>query len=103
MKRKDLWGGAKFCEQHTWEVNFAEHVGRGAAITLAIDASPMYGLLNHPDAWDGTTREAVEQFDDLVERCGFYYEFGYAWSLHFYRLEPKLEIVSHVGATVTKA
>ena len=73
-----LLNDAKFYSNKEWNAR-GEEVHEDALLVLTIDSSGLYQLLN--------LGCDTEEFDDLVESFGFFYEMGYAWSLGFYPLE----------------
>ncbi|HFF3789678.1 hypothetical protein [Enterobacter hormaechei] len=76
--KDSLLHDATFYSQAEW-LSRGEDMHDDALLVLTIDSSGLYHLLNY-----GCD---TEEFEDLVESFGFYYEMGYAWSLGFYALE----------------
>ncbi|MEJ4046917.1 hypothetical protein [Erwinia sp. SLM-02] len=76
--KDSLLHDARFYSRSEWNSR-SEEMHDGALLVLTIDSSGLYHLLN-----GGCD---TEEFDDLVESFGFYYEMGYAWSLGFYPLD----------------
>ena len=73
-----LYGDACFYSIEDWTAR-EEKYGTDSLLILTIDGSALYTLLNY----GGDT----DEFDDLVESFGFYYELGYSWSMGFYPIE----------------
>ncbi|HAX5242420.1 TPA: hypothetical protein JZG60_004707 [Escherichia coli] len=76
--KEGLWHDAQFYSNKEWNER-GEKIHDDALLVLTIDSSGLYNLLN-----GGCD---TEEFEDLVESFGFFYEMGYAWSIGFYPLE----------------
>ena len=59
-----------------------ESVGMKAVFTITCEGAPLRVLY-----YDEADTKAKEEFDEIVGKHGFYYEWGYHWSMHFYKLE----------------
>lgn len=79
LDSKSLRGDAKLYSKKEWN-DRGEPYGKEAKLTLVIDGSPMYSALNYGE--DGF--KIQDEFDKLVKSCGYWYEQGFAWSVHFY-------------------
>lgn len=77
---RHLRGDAKLYSKTEWKER-GEPYGNEAALTLVIDGSPMFEALN---CGEGNGWKTMEAFQEAVESCGFWYELGFAWSVHFY-------------------
>lgn len=76
-----LRGDARIYSAEEW-ADRGEPYGRTSALTLTIDGSPLYMALNHGEpSWD-----IMEELDAIANRHGYWWELGYAWSVHFYPL-----------------
>jgi hypothetical protein len=76
-----LRGDARLYTKEEWN-DRGEEYGKKADLTLTIDGSPLYRALNYgePD-WS-----YMEALNALAKRYGYYYEQGYAWTVHFYKV-----------------
>ena len=79
LVENDLGCDAFFCSPNVWQTK-EEYCGN-ADLILAIDGSPLYAILNY-----GEWRSMEEQFVNICSLHGYYYEFGCAWYLGFYKL-----------------
>ena len=71
--------GTRVYTKKEWKEK-GEQYGVTADLTLVIEGSPLYNCLNYGEpSWD-----ASEQLRELASNNGYYYEQGYAWSVHFY-------------------
>jgi hypothetical protein len=80
MEERDLAGYALWYSAPEWQ-DRSEDYGNDAALTLVIDGTPMYPLLNRTN---GADRTLLDQFTRLVEALGYRFELGYSWAAHFY-------------------
>jgi hypothetical protein len=80
MDERDLAGDALWYSATEWR-DREEDYGNDAALTLVIDGSPMYPVLNLTHPADHAT---YEEFSRCVESLGYWFELGYSWSVHFY-------------------
>lgn len=72
-----LRGEARLVNKTEWH---DERVGKGSALTLIIEGSPLYGALNYGEpSW-----KCESELREIAKRNGYYYEMGYSWSVHFY-------------------
>lgn len=78
MDDRGLRGDARFYSREEWE-DRGEDYGRNAYLTLVIDGSPLFELLNYC-----TNVKTYDAFDAMVRDTGFWFELGYAWTVHFY-------------------
>lgn len=73
-----LLDDAQFYSQKEWNAR-GESMLDDALLVLTIDSSGLYNLLN----FGGD----IEEFEDLVESFGFYYEMGCQWNIGFYPID----------------
>jgi hypothetical protein len=70
-----------------------ETMADGAALHLVIEASPLFSLVN--TYWDDfpggveTAQAALNDLNDFLESRGYFYELGYAWSMHLYPISDR--------------
>lgn len=77
---KVLRGDARLYTKSEWRKR-GEPYGNNAVCTLVIDGSPMYDVLNY----GGSGWQISERFHDMLGELGYWYELGFAWSVHIYR------------------
>ncbi len=75
----------------TWYTNLewkqrGEKYGENAPVSMIIDGSDLYMILNHPNGPVDT--RLARQFGAELDKLGYYYEMGTATTLHFYAIEP---------------
>jgi hypothetical protein len=96
----------------TWlaanEVSHDAHVHSAAAWkkrgeTVCFDADlhltaegAFYAVFNHPSG--AADHRLVKEFIALIENAGYYYEQGFAWSWHFYRMAREAQAPDAVEA-----
>jgi hypothetical protein len=71
-------GDAKIYTTQEWR-DRGEKYGRGAFCTLTLDGSPLYNMVNYMEM-----PKLHEEFQEMLRKNGFYYDLGYAWSMHIY-------------------
>lgn len=76
--KEGILDDAQFYSNQEWNAR-REKIHNDALLILTIDSSGLYNFFN-----GGCD---TEEFEDLVESFGFYYEMGYAWSIGFYPQE----------------
>lgn len=62
-----------------------EQYGRTADLTLTLDGAALYDVVNFTMPELGPVQDAFVEF---LGSLGYWYELGYAWSLHMYPLHP---------------
>ena len=77
-------GAAKVYTAKEWR-NRGERYGKNSLATIVIDGSWLYDVFNAYDC-SGFAQKAAMQFSDFLGLNGFYFEMGYAWSLHIYKI-----------------
>ena len=81
LDENGLRGDARFYTRDEWR-DRGEPYGRDALVTLVIDGSPMYEVMNgYLSVSEGSL---FDRFEKMVASLGFHYELGFAWSVHFY-------------------
>lgn len=60
-----------------WDLR-GERVGARSLFTVTCEGDALAAI-------DGRVPELRKEFDAICDRHGLYHEFGYIWSLHFYR------------------
>jgi hypothetical protein len=78
LVKEDILGDAKFYTIEQWHQRGEEFLN-GALLILVFDGSTLHTILN----FGGDT----DEFDDLIDSFGFYYEFGHSWNLGIYPCE----------------
>ena len=76
--KETLFHEAQYYTQQEWNSRGEKYLN-DALLILTVESSGLYNILN----FGGDTQE----FDDLVESFGFYYEMGYQWCIGFYPIE----------------
>ncbi|KWV75299.1 MULTISPECIES: HNH endonuclease [Pseudomonas] len=76
--KEEMLGDAFFIGIDEWRSR-GECYGTDSLLVLAFDGSSLHTLLS----FGGDTQE----FDDLVESFGFWYELGHSWNMGFYPVE----------------
>ena len=66
--------------QEEWRAR-GEKYGNEAPFTITTEG-PLYALLNRGD-WE-TAADELADFNRFLESLGYYYELGYAWTVHLY-------------------
>jgi hypothetical protein len=85
---RDLVDGVRYYAREAWRAR-GEPYGNDAELTLTLDGATLYGVVNHTAtnaAWAFREDDALHKY---LEELGYYYELGYAWSLHLYRVKKK--------------
>jgi hypothetical protein len=82
LDANDLRGDATFYSRDEWSAR-NERVGRDAELTLTIEGSPLYRILNMFDL-SADDPKLEREFSELCREHGSWYELGYSWSVHFY-------------------
>lgn len=82
LKKKKLAFGASYYTAERWKER-AEKYGQGSLFTITSEG-PLNHLINYPESKADVKR--LEEFEKFLESLGVYYELGYAWSVHFYRM-----------------
>ena len=75
----EIAGDAKVYSQDEWENDRREEYGRNAYATMVIDGSAFYDMFN----WY-SMKNVLNEFHKMLEENKFYFELGYAWSVHIY-------------------
>lgn len=76
--KEEILGDAFFIDIEEWRAR-GESYGTDSLLVLVFDGSTLHTMLN----FGGDTQE----FDDLVESFGFWYELGHSWNMGFYAVE----------------
>ena len=76
--KEEILGDAFFIDIEEWRKR-GESYGTESLLVLVFDGSNLHTMLN----FGGDTQE----FDDLVESFGFWYELGHSWNMGFYPVE----------------
>jgi hypothetical protein len=71
-----------FYSTEEWQER-GEQFGRNALLTIVIEESPWYNVLNGL-VDSKAAADASDALEDLMEEHGVWYELGHAWSMHFY-------------------
>ncbi len=74
-----LVGAAKVYSRDEWDNVRGEKYGRNAFATLTLDGSYLYEVFNY-----GDSQKFYDRLSTMLDNAGFYFELGYAWSLHVY-------------------
>lgn len=83
-RKNDLWIDSRFYSPEEWAAR-GEPFGNEAVLTLTTEG-PLNHVLNLHDI-NGSYRYSIkmhDEFNRLVLACGYWYEMGYAWTVHFY-------------------
>ena len=72
-------GDAKVYSRREWDEDRGEKYGCKAFATLSLDGSFLYEVFNY-----GESPELHDKLYTRLNNAGFYFELGYAWSLHVY-------------------
>jgi hypothetical protein len=87
LKYIDRWGLGKdhrFYDPKEWQGR-GEEMGQYADLTLTCE-----GTLNHVlNGYRTDSRHLIDDFNRTVNGTGYWYEWGHAWSIHFYKMEKK--------------
>lgn len=84
LERWSLKGDNHFYSPKEWSAR-GEEIGVYADLTLTCE-----GEFNHTiNGYMSDSRHLIDDFNRTVNNAGFWWEFGFAWSLHFYRMEGK--------------
>lgn len=79
--------GVKFYTQEQWAAR-GEQLCLDAAITVLIEESPLFALLNtYWEDFPGDPQSALADLEDFLESRGYWYDLGFTWSLHLYPVE----------------
>ncbi len=78
LTREDLLGDAHFYEIADWRARDEDYLN-SSELVLVFDGSPLHTILNYGGDQD--------EFDDLIESFGFFYELGHSWNMGFYPLD----------------
>jgi len=78
MIKEEILGDAFFIDIEDWRAR-RESYGTDSLLVLVFDGSSLHTMMN----FGGDT----EEFDDLVESFGFWYELGHSWNMGFYPIE----------------
>jgi len=70
-----------FYSRHEWEVVKGEDMAKGASLTINIESSPLYTMFNY-----GQDSRLLEELTAILEKHGYYWELGFSWSLHFWKI-----------------
>lgn len=82
MNKWDVGGDNKFYTPKGWEKR-GEEVGVYADLTLTCE-----GQLNHIlNGHVADARHLTDDFSRVVKGAGYWWEQGYAWSIHFYKID----------------
>jgi hypothetical protein len=82
-----LVGDAKVYSREEWDGKRGEVYGRNAFATLAVDGSYLYEVFNY-----GESPKYYERLSTMLDNAGFYFELGYAWSLHVYERDASWNV-----------
>ena len=82
LKTKKLSFEAKLYTPEAWRAR-AEKYGSDSLFTITSEG-PLNRLINYPDSKADV--KLINSFEKYLEKLGIYYELGYAWSFHFYRV-----------------
>jgi hypothetical protein len=81
IKRWDLSGYNRLYTPKEW-LDRHEKIGLGADLTLVCE-----GEFNHLlNGYVRDYRGILGDLEDSLEKIGYWYELGYAWSVHFYKI-----------------
>jgi hypothetical protein len=78
--RLDLWHDAAWYTPSEW-ADRGEPFGNGAVLSLTFEG-PLYSAINGEYGW--SIRDRIVE---IARERGFWFEQGYAWSVHFYRFD----------------
>lgn len=78
MTKEDIIGDACFYSISDWQQRQEPYLD-DSCLVLIFDSSTLHTILNY----GGDT----EEFDELIESFGFWYELGHSWNLGFYPIE----------------
>jgi hypothetical protein len=82
--RWKIGGDNHFFTPKEWQKR-GEEIGSYADLTLTCE-----GQLNHIlNGYVSDSRHLIDDFSRVVNGTGYYWEWGYAWSVHFYKMEEK--------------
>lgn len=79
---KDLKGDAFVCTHDEW-LSRGEPYGRDSLATMAMDGSSFYNVFNGYANRD-QSEAVITKLTTELNKAGFHYELGFAWSLHIY-------------------
>jgi hypothetical protein len=77
-------GDAKAYTAKEWR-DRGEPYGKNSLATIVIDGSWLYDVFNAYDC-AGFAQKVEMRFSNLLGGRGFFYEMGFAWSLHIYKI-----------------
>jgi hypothetical protein len=77
-------GGVQFVEDYDW----THDTCRGYSLHCTMVGSDLMGLVNFDwcfwDEIDQSKSDLYDEFSAFVGSLGYWFELGYAWSIHFY-------------------
>lgn len=76
--KEEMLGDAFFINIEEWNAR-GEQYGTDSLLVLVFDGSSLHALLN--------LGCDTQEFDDLVESFGFWYELGHSWNMGFYPID----------------
>lgn len=81
LKRRDLWYDTEVYTEREW-ADRQEPYGHDATVTITTEG-PLYEIVNDPSP---THERLLSDFSDFLRSLGYWWEPGYAWSIHLYPL-----------------
>lgn len=79
----DIKGDAVIYTREEWDDFRGEKYGRNAYATMCLDGSHLYEVFNGYSETKTDTK-IHNKLTTMLESAGFYFEMGYAWSLHVF-------------------
>lgn len=78
LTKEEILGDAHFYSIEEWNAREEPYLG-DSLLVLVFDGSTLHTMLNY----GGDT----EEFDDLIDSFGFWYELGHSWNMGFYAVD----------------
>lgn len=82
---KDLKGDAFVCTHDEW-LSRGEPYGQDSLATMAMDGSSFYNVFNGYTQSYSMAQAVIEKLTAELDKADFYYELGFAWTLHIYEI-----------------
>jgi hypothetical protein len=83
----DKWklnGDNHFYTTKEWQ-DKGEEIGSYADLTLVCEGNLNYVL----NGYSSDSRHLIDDFNRVVNTSGYWWEWGFSWSVHFYKMEEK--------------
>jgi hypothetical protein len=76
---KHLKGQLRILTAEEWAAR-GEDIGRNNHLTIMLDGSPMYDVVNYGEP----NAQPYTDLQEIANKHGRYFELGYAWTMHAY-------------------